>query len=114
MSQKNFAAILEHSGQLKKPGLELPQNPRCLSDEIMTQTKKRKTIGHFQVPPGLCYKTRIVAQPLLWKSFFILMRIKLIFTRKVVHLASFSQGGFLELGSGLSRQEEAIKFIERP
>ena len=39
-----FAAILEHSGQLKKPGLELLQNPGCLSGEIMTQTKKRKAI----------------------------------------------------------------------
>ena len=37
-----FAAILEHSGQLKNPGLELLQNPGCLSGEIMTQTKKRK------------------------------------------------------------------------
>ena len=37
-----FAAILEQSGQLKKPGLELLQNPRCLSGEIMT--KKRKAI----------------------------------------------------------------------
>ena len=41
----HFAAILEHSGQLKKPGLESKlQNPGCLSGEIMTQTKKRKTI----------------------------------------------------------------------
>ena len=39
-----FAAILEHSGELKKPGLELLQNTRCLSGEIMTQTKKRKAI----------------------------------------------------------------------
>ena len=39
-----FAAILEHSGQLKKPGLELLQNCGCLSGEIMTQTKKRKAI----------------------------------------------------------------------
>ena len=46
-------------------------------------------IGHFQVPPDLCFKTRVGAQPLKWKSFFILMQIKLIFTRKVVHLASF-------------------------
>ena len=36
------AAILEYSGRLKKPGLELLQNPGCLSGEIMTQTKKRK------------------------------------------------------------------------
>ena len=31
----------------------------------------------------------------------ILMQIKLIFTRKVVHLASFWKWGFLEPGSGL-------------
>ena len=58
-------------------------------------------IGHFRVPPGLCFKTRVGAQPLIWKSFFILIQIKLIFTRKVVHLASFRKWGFLELGSGL-------------
>ena len=59
------------------------------------------TIGHFRVPPGLCFKTRLSAQPLIWKWFFIVMQIKLIFTRKVVHLASFWKWGFLELGSGL-------------
>ena len=57
-------------------------------------------IGHFRVPPGLCFKTRVGAQPLIWKSFFILMQIKLIFIRKVVHLASFWKWGFLELESG--------------
>ena len=41
------------------------------------------------VPHGLCFKTRVGAQPLIWKSFFSLMQINLIFTRKVVHLASF-------------------------
>ena len=55
------------------------------------------TIDHFGVPPGLCFKTRVI-----WKSFFILMQIKLIFTRKVVHLASFWKWRVLELGSGLS------------
>ena len=40
-------------------------------------------IGHFRVPPRFCIKTS--AQPLIWKWFFILMQIKLIFTRKVVH-----------------------------
>ena len=24
-------------------------------------------IGHFRVPPGLCIKTRLGAQPFLWK-----------------------------------------------
>ena len=45
-------------------------------------------IGHFRVPPGLYFKTRVGAQPLIWKLFFI-MQIKLLFTSKVVHLASF-------------------------
>ena len=26
-------------------------------------------IGHFQVPLGLCFKTRIGDQPLIWKLF---------------------------------------------
>ena len=63
--------------------------------------KVQPVIGHFRVPPGLCFKTRVGAQPLIWKSFLILMQIKLIFTRKVVHLASFWKWGFLELGRGL-------------
>ena len=58
-------------------------------------------IGHFRVPPGPCFKTRLSAQPLKWKWFFTLRQIKLIFRRKVVHLASFWKWGFLELGSGL-------------
>ena len=61
----------------------------------------KPAIGHFRVPPGLCIKTRLSAQPLIWKSFFILRQIKLILTRKVVYLASFWKWGFLELGSGL-------------
>ena len=58
-------------------------------------------VGHFRVSPGLCFKTRVGAQPLIWKSFFILMQIKLIFTRKVAYLASFWKWGSSELGSGL-------------
>ena len=34
------------------------------------------TIGHFLVSPGLCIKTRLGAQPLIWKLFFILMQMK--------------------------------------
>ena len=41
---ERFAATLKHSGQVKKPGPELLQNPGCLYGETMTQTKKRKTI----------------------------------------------------------------------
>ena len=36
---------------------------------------------------------------MIWIWFFILIQIKLIFTRKVAHLASFWKRGFLELGS---------------
>ena len=61
--------------------------------------KKEKShgfaIGHFRVPPGLCFITRVGAQPFIWKSFFILMQIKLIFTRKVVPLKPhFESKGF--------------------
>ena len=50
----------------------------------------KKWRSHFRVPPGLRIKTRLNAMPLIWNDiyrvFFILMQIKLIFTRKVVHL----------------------------
>ena len=52
------------------------------------------SMGHFWVPPGLYIKTRLTALPLIWKWIFILMQIKLIFTRKVAHLASFWKWGF--------------------
>ena len=49
--------------------------------------------------PSLCIKTRLSAQPLIRKWLFILMQIKLIFTRKVVHFASFWKWRFMELGN---------------
>ena len=49
-------------------------------------------IGNFRVPPGLCIKTRLSEEPLIWKR---------LFTRKVLHVASFWKKGFLELGSNL-------------
>ena len=55
----------------------------------------------FPSSPGPLFKMRVGGQPLIWKSIFILMQIKLIFTRKVVPLASFWKWGFLELGSGI-------------
>ena len=69
--------------------------------EFGTPLTFKVPIVHFWVPPGLCFKTWVGAQPLIWKSFFMLMQIKLIFTTKVVHLASFWKWGFLELRSGL-------------
>ena len=59
-------------------------------------------IGHFQVPPGLCIKTRLSAQHLIWKWIFILMQIKLIFTWKGCALGLTLKVRVLELGSGLA------------
>ena len=70
----------------------------CLNVQMMINMMR---IGHFRVPPGLCFTTRVGPQPCIWKSFFILMQITLIFSRKVVHLASFWKWGFLELESCL-------------
>ena len=58
-------------------------------------------IGHFRVPKNLTFKARLSAKPLLWKWVLIMMQIKLIFTTKVSHLASFWKRDFLELGNGL-------------
>ena len=51
----------------------------------------------FKWKDGHCIKTRLSAQPLIWKWLFLLMQIKLIFTGKVVHFVSFWTWGFLEL-----------------
>ena len=87
---------------------------------LHTLQKVRSTLfppalkGHFRVPPGLCFKTRVGAQPLIRKSFFILMNLKLIFTRKGLHLTSFWKWGFLEHGSGLfALYLENFKMIRR-
>ena len=80
------------------PGLFL----ECISylEVLLENESVSYRIGHFRVHPGLCIKMRLSARPLIWKWFFIFMQIKLIFTRKVVHLASFWKWGFLEFGSG--------------
>ena len=54
------------------------------------------SVGHFRVPKNLTFKARLSAKPLRWKRFFIMMQIKLIFTTKVSHLASFWKWDFLE------------------
>ena len=40
-----------------------------------------KPIGPFRVAPSLCFNARQSAKPLIWKWLFILMQIKLIFTK---------------------------------
>ena len=66
----------------------------------------------FPSSPGSLFQKKVGAQPLIWKSFFIFMQIKLIFTRKVVHLASFWKWGFLELGNGLFYFIDASVLLE--
>ena len=58
-------------------------------------------MGHFRVLPDLWIKTRLRTQPLILKWFFILIQLKLIFTRKIVHVASFWKWRYLGDGSGL-------------
>ena len=55
------------------------------------------SISHFRVPPALCIETRLSAQPLIRRWFFILMQIKLIFTRKVAAWPHFESEGFWNL-----------------
>ena len=43
----------------------------------------------FWLVPSLCFTARLSAARLTWKWFSIPVEIKLIFTRKVLHLASF-------------------------
>ena len=57
--------------------------------------------GYLQFAPSLGFKARLSAKLLIWNRFFILMQIKLIFTRKVLHLASFWKWVIKELGNGL-------------
>ena len=64
-----------------------------------TQMIRRK--WRFRVALSFSWKARLRTKPLIWKCFFIFIftQIKLIFTRKVSHLASFWKWEFLELGT---------------
>ena len=55
----------------------------------------------FPSSPGPLYQNEVKCSAFDMETIFILKQIKLIFTRKVAHLASFWKWGFLELGSGL-------------
>ena len=50
-------------------------------------------VGHFRVPPGLCIKTRLGAQPFLWRWVLFAWEWKIISIAcsisKVEHLTSF-------------------------
>ena len=55
-------------------------------------------LRHFRVPLDLCIKTRLSAQLLIWKWFFIAMQVILIFTN--VHLTSFESDVFWNSAGG--------------
>ena len=57
--------------------------------------------SHHNNRPNLCFKAKLSAKPLIWKWSFILMQMKPIIARKVLHLASVWKWEFLELGNCL-------------
>ena len=44
-------------------------------------------IDHFRVASSLCFKARLSVKPLIWKWFFILMHLKLVFSNKCFALS---------------------------
>ena len=70
---------------------------------------KRDLIGYSRFAPSLCFKARLGAKLLIWTMRFILLHIKLIFTRKVLHLVSFWKWEILELG-----KRETLVFCGSP
>ena len=94
--------LYSRSGRLTNNYCPVPRFPSLkVSFRLGTQNQLNRNKPFPSSPGPLYQKTRLSAQPLIWKWFFILMQMKLICTRKVVHLASFWRWGFLELGSGL-------------
>ena len=61
------------------------------------KTPKQVNRSFFQVAKRLYLKARLIAKPLIWKWLLIVMQIKLIFTRKVLHLMLFWKCQILEL-----------------
>ena len=58
--------LLMSSSPLHKQMPEKVETLRLMTHK-KKKNKKKKGIGHFRVSPGLCIKTRLSAQPLMWK-----------------------------------------------
>ena len=54
-----------------------------------------------EFPQDYVLKTRLSVNLLIWKCFYILVQVKLLFTWTVLHSAPFWKWEFLELGYGL-------------
>ena len=80
--------------------ISLATRPIRSNAQIRVMTSYWYGIGYFQIASSLYFKARLSPKPLLRKWFLITMQIKLIFTTKVSHLASFWKWDFLELGNG--------------
>ena len=57
----------------------------------------KRSQRHFRVTLSLCFKTRLSSKSLIWNWFFILLQVKFIFARKVLHFDSFRKWELLEL-----------------
>ena len=73
----------EKRGEEKRGALSFLFSPR------IPLPKKPDTQGISEMLQASNFKTRPSAKPFLLKLFFIIKQIKLIFTRNVLHLASF-------------------------
>ena len=74
--------------------ISLATRPIRSNAQIRVMTSHWYGIGYFQVASNLYFKARLREKPLLRKWFLIMMQIKLIFTTKVSHLASFWKWDF--------------------
>ena len=68
---------------------------------MRTQDKNYNTGRPFPSSPGPLYQNEVKCSAFDIEMIFILMQMKLIFTGKVVYLASFWKWEFMELRSGL-------------
>ena len=74
--------------------ISLATRPIRSNAQIRVMTSHWYGISYFQVPSSLHFKARLSAKPLIRKWFLIMMQIKLIFSTKVSHLASFWKRDF--------------------
>ena len=72
-----------------------------------------ETIDHFRVPPRLCFKTRLGAQPSSWKWVLFAREWKMISISQAEHLTSFWNRGLGELGNGLLNEWHVIVFCDQ-
>ena len=88
--------VTTSSLHLQVKTLQLLWNPN-----LQTQVNHLCLHRPFPSCPEPLFQSEAKCKTIDMKMNFILKQIKLIFTRKVMHLASFWKGKFLEFGNGL-------------